>query len=103
MGKGRDSVSDGVSMASRSMSSPVTSSSSSGERERKVEGKSSEIDSLPPEDQHQLFPWQRKNHACSPKKHPSRDFDPETEVMCTHRNGRGLSAHDAELYYLKTG
>lgn len=50
MGKRSDSLSDGVSMASRSKSSPV-SSSSSGEGERKVGGKSSEtIDSLRPEE-----------------------------------------------------
>lgn len=56
MGKSSDSLSEGVSMASRSKSNPV-SSSSSGEGERKAEGKSSEtVDSLRPEDQHLLFP-----------------------------------------------
>lgn len=51
MGKGSDSLSEGVSMASKSKSSFV--SSSSGEGERKAEGKSPETsDSLRPDDQH---------------------------------------------------
>ncbi len=54
MGMRSDSLSEGVSMASRSKSSPV-SSSSSGEGERKAGGKSSETaDSLRPEEDQQV-------------------------------------------------
>lgn len=69
MGKGRDSLSDGVSKASRSMSRGVassSSSSSSGDSDRKVDGKSSETsDSLRPEDQHQPLPWQQEPGTAS--------------------------------------
>lgn len=88
MGKGRDSLSDGVSMASRSMSRP---SSSSGERDRKVEGKSSEtMDSLPPEDEQQLLPWQQDdtpaNHNNTPMVHADTGQRSDSD-----RKGRGLS------------
>ena len=55
MGMRRDSLSEGVSRASRSKSRPV-SSSSSGESERNVEENSSETaDSLQPEEQRLLL------------------------------------------------
>lgn len=86
MGNGSDSVSDGVSMASRSKSSPV-SSSSSGEGERKVGGKSSEIvDSLRPEvHQHEKLKHHHLNHTSVHFK-PSWQQLPRPDGTITHQS-----------------
>lgn len=104
MGKGRDSLSDGVSMASRSMSRPVTSSSSSsGERERKAEGKSSETrDSLPPEDEQQLLPWQQEDAPAKHQNTPMVHADAAQRQEGAGLIHAGMDGCQTEAGYLET-